>query len=101
MGSKAAIIDAGDGYTVLGHIEDADVCFQGGRGTVLGDAADHLECVLGRGRGFHLLFAAIRLDNCHVVSPHVFTYESAVDLDEDEAPPTFPDLIADEDTDGQ
>jgi hypothetical protein len=103
MGSKAAIIDAADGRTVLGHIEDGLVRYEGGRGTIVGDAAHRLKSLLGHGYGrrpFHLVLPAIRLDFCRVVSPHVvFTYESAVELDEDDAPATVPDEIVDEDTD--
>lgn len=102
MGAKAAIIDALNGGAVLGHIDDDAVSFANGRGTIVDPAATKLKELLGQGYGrkkFHILLAASRLEGCRVVSPHVvFTYEEMHLLDDDEAPPTYPEHILDEDT---
>ncbi len=102
MSAKATIIDALNVGSVLGHIRDDSVSHANGRGTVIGPAANVLKELLGRGYGrrkFHILRPASRLEDCVVVSPHViFTYESVRILDADEAPPTYPEHIVDEDT---
>jgi hypothetical protein len=104
MTAKVAIVDAADDHTVLGHVDEAMVRYDGGRGTVVGQAAQHLKTALGHGYGrrvFHLVLSAVRLSYCRVVSPHVvFVYASAQPLDEDDAP-TEPDrpVVWDEDTD--
>ncbi len=102
MGAKATIFDASKDGPVLGHISAAAVSFEEGRGTVIGSAATKLKEMLGRGYGrrrFHILLPASRLEHCQIVSPHVvFIYEAMRHLDVDEAPPTFPEHIIDEDT---
>jgi hypothetical protein len=102
MGAKAAIIDAEVDGKVIGHIDDDAVTYDGSRGTVVGQAGVALKEMLGRGYGrrrFHILLSAARLENCRIVSPHVvFTFESARQLEADEAPATFPEHIVDEET---
>ena len=102
MGAKATIIDANNAGRVLGHIADDAVNHDDGRGTIVGDAAAVIKEMLGQGYGrrkFHILRPASRLDGCRIVSPHVvFTYEKMRHLDVDEAPPTYPEHIVDEET---
>lgn len=102
MSSKAAIIDADHDGKVIGHVDDDAITYADGRGAVIGRAAHELKELLGHGYGrrkFHLLLPAVRLEGCRVVSPHIiFTYERARDLDVDEAPPTHPEHIVDEET---
>lgn len=102
MSAKATIIDAAQDGKVIGHIEDDAVTYADGRGAIVGPSAGVLKEMLGQGYGrrkFHILRAAVRLEGCRIVSPHViFTYENAKDLDIDEAPPTWPEQIVDEDT---
>lgn len=99
--AKATVIGADDAR-VLGHIDDEAVSYGQGKGTVVGRAAHALKEMLGQGYGrrrFNLLLPASRLDGCRIVSKHVvFTYDSEHQLDLDEAPPTYPEHIVDEET---